>query len=297
MAADRRYNRSIHQARPRRQAAIVRLEVLEERRLLATDSWISSSSGSWNDASDWSTGVVPQPGDAVVIDVAGADPTVTFMSGVSGAYQSVTVNDTLEVASGFLGTDAGTITGTLTLDGGEIDGSITLAGTTDWTQGGFGGSGTVVNTGTINLAGASQGYVSTSATLDNQGQFNLSGTLGGSGTLTNSAGRRSTSCPRVRSTVRPSRTPERSRNPRQEPGRSQITRHSAISRERSRFPPGRSISIPVGPVPMPHSRWQPVRPWRSPAIPTGKGPTAARARLAGVRQRSVHFIQCEWSHV
>ena len=169
MAANCPYNRRMHQARPRRHAAIVRLEVLEGCRLLATDSWISSASGSWNDASDWSTGAVPQPGDAVVIDVAGADPTVTFTSGVSGAYQSVTVHDTLEVASGFLDTEAGTITGTLTLDGGEIDGSITLAGTTDWTQGGFGGAGTVVNTGTINLAGTSQAYVSTSATLDNQG--------------------------------------------------------------------------------------------------------------------------------
>ena len=52
----------------------------------------------------------------------------------------------LEVASGYLGTDAGSITGALALDGGEIDGSITLAGTTDWTQGGFGGIGIIHRT-------------------------------------------------------------------------------------------------------------------------------------------------------
>src|SRR5271157_2026662 len=188
MANNRQSRRRSHETRPRRRAACFVLEALEERRLLATDSWTSALSGSWNNASNWSTGSVPQPGDDVVIDVANADPTVTFTSGVSGAYQSLTVKDTLEVASGNLGTDAGTISGGLILDGGEIDGSITLAGTTNWTHGGFGGAGTVTNTGTINLTGTSQTYVAASSTLDNQGQFNLGGTLGGAGNLTNSAG-------------------------------------------------------------------------------------------------------------
>ena len=35
------------------------LEVLEERRLLATIDWISTTSGDWNNKSNWSTGQVP----------------------------------------------------------------------------------------------------------------------------------------------------------------------------------------------------------------------------------------------
>ena len=95
MATDHRpYRRSA--ACPRSPpTACIHLEVLEERRLLATDSWTSATSGSWNDVQDWSTGAVPQAGDAVVVDVPDADPTVTFTSGVSGAYASLTVGDTL----------------------------------------------------------------------------------------------------------------------------------------------------------------------------------------------------------
>ncbi len=156
MATKHLSSRSLFRARSRRRRTRVFLEVLEERCLLATDYWTSATSGSWNNAQDWSTGV-PQAGDAVVIDVAGANPTVTFTSGASGPYQSVTVKDTLEVSSGELSTDSAQIDGSLLLDnGGVIDlaasgGSINLAGTTTWTQGDFWGSGNVVNTGTINI--------------------------------------------------------------------------------------------------------------------------------------------------
>ncbi len=98
MATEHRSNRSLFRARARSRRTRVFLEVLEERCLLATDSWISASSGSWSNPQNWSTGAVPQAGDAVVIDVAGANPTVTFTSGASGPYQSVTVDDTLEVS-------------------------------------------------------------------------------------------------------------------------------------------------------------------------------------------------------
>ncbi|MGA2699488.1 MAG: Ig-like domain repeat protein [Isosphaeraceae bacterium] len=191
MANNRQSRRRSHETRPRRRAARLGLEVLEERRLLATDSWTSALSGSWNNASNWSTGSVPQAGDAVVIDVAGANPTVTFTSGASGPYQSVTVKDTLEVSYGELSTDSAQINGSLLLDnGGVIDlaasgGSINLAGTTTWTQGDFWGSGNVVNTGTINIPGAALHQVA-GPTLVNEGQINLGGTL--SGALTNNAG-------------------------------------------------------------------------------------------------------------
>ena len=57
------------------------IQLLEERHLLATVNWISTQSGNWNVGSNWSTGQVPGTGDAVVIDVSGASPTVTINSG------------------------------------------------------------------------------------------------------------------------------------------------------------------------------------------------------------------------
>jgi hypothetical protein len=45
------------------------VEVLEPRRLLAAISWVSTTSGSWDVASNWSTDAVPGAGDDVVIDV------------------------------------------------------------------------------------------------------------------------------------------------------------------------------------------------------------------------------------
>ena len=135
MVTDHQSHRRKSHSRGRRKAR-VHLEVLEDRRLLATDSWMSASSGSWNTAADWSKGV-PQTGDSVVIDVAGADPTVTFTSGASGAYASLMVKDALEVSSGTLTTNSAEVNGALLLDGGQIaiagsGGSINLAGTTTW---------------------------------------------------------------------------------------------------------------------------------------------------------------------
>ena len=49
-------------------------ENLESRRLLATVDWISTTSGSWDVASNWSTDTVPGAGDDVVINVLGRSP-------------------------------------------------------------------------------------------------------------------------------------------------------------------------------------------------------------------------------
>ncbi|MFO7897644.1 MAG: LamG-like jellyroll fold domain-containing protein, partial [Planctomycetota bacterium] len=45
--------------------------------------WTSDSDGSWDDPSNWSTGVVPGAGDRVVIDRIGADPVVSVNSNTS----------------------------------------------------------------------------------------------------------------------------------------------------------------------------------------------------------------------
>src|SRR5262249_52905202 len=47
----------------------------------ATVSWNVDSDGFWDVGSNWSSGMVPQPGQDVVIDRPGASVTVTFRSG------------------------------------------------------------------------------------------------------------------------------------------------------------------------------------------------------------------------
>ncbi|MDB5351337.1 MAG: hypothetical protein JWN86_2584 [Planctomycetota bacterium] len=44
----------------RRRRAFLEFDPLEARQLLSVVSWASDSSGSWNDASKWSTGKVPE---------------------------------------------------------------------------------------------------------------------------------------------------------------------------------------------------------------------------------------------
>ena len=51
-----------------------RSRLLKQRQLLSTIDWVSTSSGSWDVASNWSTDTVPGPNDDVVIAVTGALP-------------------------------------------------------------------------------------------------------------------------------------------------------------------------------------------------------------------------------
>ena len=58
------------------------MELLEDRQLLTTVSWINPAGGIWNTASNWRDDVganrVPAAADDVVIDLTGADYTVTL---------------------------------------------------------------------------------------------------------------------------------------------------------------------------------------------------------------------------
>ena len=110
-------------------------EMLEHRRLLATDNWISVSSGSWDVASNWSTGKVPGATDDVVINVPGASPTVTIGSNVE-SVASITTADPLVISGGGLTVTAdSTIGGGLAMTGGSLAGngsgvSLSVTGTT-----------------------------------------------------------------------------------------------------------------------------------------------------------------------
>ena len=132
-------------SRHRRRPAV---EFLEERRLLATVYWTSSSSGDWNTAGDWSTGKVPGSGDDVVINpVSGATPTVTISSGNQSVH-SIMGSDPLAIAGGSLTVAAtSAISGGLSMTGGSlvangsklsltISGATTVSGASLYAEGG-----------------------------------------------------------------------------------------------------------------------------------------------------------------
>ena len=68
-------SRRLITATARRHRREPRFEVLESRELMTNVNWISTTGGSWNVGSNWSTGQVPGSGDVVTIDVAG-NPTI-----------------------------------------------------------------------------------------------------------------------------------------------------------------------------------------------------------------------------
>ena len=131
-----------------------RVELLEQRRLLSTVDWISTTSGDWNNAANWSTESVPGPSDDVVIDVSGASPTITIDSG-NQSVNSLSTNDPLVLSGGSLTVAAqSTIGGSFTLSGGTLNvgGPITLAGGSEWSGGALALQGnTLTNTGTITI--------------------------------------------------------------------------------------------------------------------------------------------------
>ncbi|HEV3312010.1 MAG TPA: CARDB domain-containing protein, partial [Chloroflexota bacterium] len=99
---------------------------MENRLLLATVNWISTSSGNWSDPTNWDSGLVPGPTDDAVIDVQGAMPTITIDSATQAVVNSIACSDPLAVAGGSLSVSANsTISGGLAMTAG---GSLTASG-------------------------------------------------------------------------------------------------------------------------------------------------------------------------
>lgn len=162
--------------------------------------WMNPNGGKWNDPTSWSTGKVPGPNDAVLIDVSG-NPTITYDStsgvteigsllckdpfqitgGTFTADQSIEVDNTFTISGGTLkdtlvlpgsGGQGVTITSSgVTLDGVTMNANLALAGANGLTV----KDGLTLN-GTVTLGGSGGG---------NYGYLNFNGsqTLGGSGTV------------------------------------------------------------------------------------------------------------------
>ncbi len=121
---------------PRRRVLPPGFDYLESRQLLTTIYWNSSTSGDWNTAADWSPQQVPNSSDNVVIDEAGATPTITISSGESESVLSIMASDPLSITEGSLTVAAtSTIGDGLSMTNGSLaakgkGASFTVTGTT-----------------------------------------------------------------------------------------------------------------------------------------------------------------------
>lgn len=169
---------------------------------VTTNTWISTASGSWHTASNWSLGRVPDANDNVVIDQGAI--TVTYSTGAS-TVRSLRLGSTLSITGGSLTLNqASTVLagaasartpggsavsasseasgGRLTLSGGTLAGAgaLTIEGELFWSGGTILGPGTTTITSSACLLISGSG----SKTLDARALLNHGETIWqGSGTL------------------------------------------------------------------------------------------------------------------
>ncbi len=175
------------------------LEVLENRVVLSSVSWINPDGGDWDTASNWSSDAVPTAADNVTIGIAITNP-VTHNSSSSDSVDSITSQDPLDLSGGSLsiGTMA-TLNASLTLDGGTVSGgpiNLSNGATLVGTDNGGTLSGVTLD-GTLDLAtNSSHVTITNGLTLDGTidlgnasgstaGQLNFVGAqaLGGTGSI------------------------------------------------------------------------------------------------------------------
>jgi hypothetical protein len=152
------------------------VEILEDRTVLSPVHWNVDASGNWNDPTNWSTGLVPLPGDDVTINRA--VPVTVTIDAATLPVNSLTVanGEMLAMNSGSLSTTNGMTVnsgGEFDFSGGTLSGSDTLTfnGTANWSGGTMSGSGSGLTVaGSLNLTGSGSTF--------------LSGTLNNTGTMT-----------------------------------------------------------------------------------------------------------------
>ena len=153
-----------------RQSFKPRFEVLEERALLATVTWIGAS-GNWNDGFNWSTGSSPGPlDDAIIPDLLGTQIITIQPSGAD--VQSITSQEEVRMfgAGGIRVTQASAFNAGFNITGGSGSlrggGVITISGTSIWA----GSSPSIGLSGSVSIRGVLA--IDTSG-----GSFNVDGSL------------------------------------------------------------------------------------------------------------------------
>ena len=107
-----------------------------------TREWISNAGGNWEDPTRWSGGVVPQPGEVVIITGQG-DFTVTVQS-ADVSLNTLSSDKRIHMAGGRLTIEnIALFDGGLTMAGGVLTGPgiLALGGASSWTGGTFEGAG------------------------------------------------------------------------------------------------------------------------------------------------------------
>src|SRR5262245_29444997 len=91
--------------RPARRQGVVRtrpwLELLEDRAVPATITWINAAGGAWNVADNWDTHTVPGAADDVMIRDFPGDITITHATG-SDSIRSLVNQEAVVLAGGSL---------------------------------------------------------------------------------------------------------------------------------------------------------------------------------------------------
>ena len=141
-----------------------------------TVSWNVDSDGFWDVPSNWSTGIVPQPGEDVVIDRPAANVTVTFRTGTV-AVNSLTSAENFAITGGTLDLATSSTLSTLTMSAGTLGGAgnVAISGLFTWSGGSLSGGGSTDANGGIALSG-NVISLRTGRTLNNAGTATWTGT-------------------------------------------------------------------------------------------------------------------------
>jgi hypothetical protein len=162
--------------RRERRAAVCRprLEILENRTLPSTVTWINPAGGDWDTAANWLDGAdgtnhVPRSQDDAVIDTSGI--TVTHAALNADSVHSLTSAATLVVSDGGLSIAADSVIDSLTQTGGTLTGpgNLTINNAFSWTGGTMSGPGQTVLDGVASMGGGVFGPILDGRTLDNAG--------------------------------------------------------------------------------------------------------------------------------
>jgi alpha-L-arabinofuranosidase len=170
------------------------MEPLEVRRLLSVVTWTNTAGGSWNTASNWSTGFVPGADSDVVINQPGniqialagnasinslsiTGDTLTVSGGVLAAATTVTNNGTITLSNGSVGTGVGVNVLNNTSFESPAAGGSTTTSPTGWANWGNGAVSTQFAHSGVQSVSASGGNSGVGETIPATGGVSYTGTV------------------------------------------------------------------------------------------------------------------------
>ena len=145
-----------------------RLDLLEDRTLPSTVTWINAAGGDWDTPANWDANRVPNLADDAVINLTGI--TVTHATSANDSARRLQSAAALSISSGTLSlATASTIDSMLTLSGGTLAGAgdLSVTGLLTWMGGTQTGPGHTEALGGLVLNGGATDLTLDNRTLDN----------------------------------------------------------------------------------------------------------------------------------